>query len=135
MLEPEDERLIEEISRSLRPRAMDGMRARAFQMHLSERLEKGEGPSRAGAFAVALAAAAAWTLWFTNPPSSVPMPTVVAEQHAPAVPEGGERPPVYALVERPLIDEIDAPEVAAEDYLPDDYLVLAAMFVEGDAGW
>lgn len=135
MIDPKDERWIALVSRTLEPSGMDATRARAFQARIRERLERGESPSRLGALAVAVTAAVAWIFWFAASPMEVARPVSVAGQQQTVPLERREGSPVVAFAESAAeVYDLGAPDVAPEEYLPDDYLVLAGMFTE-DGDW
>jgi len=107
-MRPDDEReLYETIRRSFRPEPMDAARQAVFRRRVEEGLARRPRPLRVALPALATAAAAA-ALWFASP--TTPEPAMSSQE-----------PALYAFV-----DPDDASD-RADDYLPEDYIVLAGL--------
>ncbi len=120
-LRPEDRIWIERMERELRPEPMDARRALAFRRELEERLARRDARRRVvWPTLVAAAAATALALWLVRPVD--PTPNGV-----------GSDPTELAAVDSFVDPDAASGELGAvEDYLPGDYLVLAAL-LEDDA--
>jgi hypothetical protein len=106
----EDRELVELIAASYRPAPMSPARQAAFRRSLEARLSRRVRLSGLPAFAVAASAALLAVLWIGAPRSGGP-------GGEPAARRIGRAPSLYAFVDGD-----------SDEFLPDDYLVLASVF-------
>ena len=111
----EDLRLARAIGAAFEPESMDARRRLAFRRGIDERIASRQRSARTATLGLVASAAVATLLWIVVPRSTTPPPVVDSSATA-----------SLASVLSTIEDADDAG--APEDYLPDDYVVLASYF-------
>jgi hypothetical protein len=142
----DDRHLLELIDEHSQPKPMSRAQQVAFRHAVEERLERRSAmPWRTG-LALAATAAMAAAIWLASGPSPANAPVEVVREQVPAAPlENGRAQEATEIARGPEVEETKEarflasfadPDEALEiddDYLPDDYMVLASMVDELDA--
>jgi hypothetical protein len=123
----DDRHLIDRIAAGLRPAPLDAVRQVQFRVGVEERLERGSFAWWPGAVLV-LAAAALAVVWLSAPALREAPPAEVAGIERSSAPDP-DAPVLDALLDP---DAAGVEETPPEEYLPQDYLVLAS-YLDGTA--